>query len=59
MAIARHSSKEIGEALVEEFRRKGTASRSVALKADNSGAKLLSGDLHAVEAAESRVRTQR
>jgi len=59
MAIARHNSKEIGEALVEEFRRKGTASRSVALKADNSGAKLLSGDLHAVEAAESRVRTQR
>jgi homoserine kinase len=59
MAIALHSSKEIGEALVEEFRRKGTAARSVALKADNSGAKLLSGDLHAVEAAESRVRTQR
>ena len=59
MAIARHNSKEIGEALVEEFRRKGTASRSVALKADNSGAKLLSGDLHAVEAAESRVRSQR
>ena len=59
MAIARHSSKEIGEALVEEFRRKGTAARSLELKADNSGAKVLSGDLRAVEAAESRVRSRR
>jgi homoserine kinase len=59
MAIVRHSSREIGDALVREFQRKGTASRSVALKADNSGAKVLSGDLRVVEAAESRVRSQR
>jgi homoserine kinase len=59
MAITRHSSKEIGEALVEEFRRKGTAARSLELKADNSGAKVLSGDLRAVEAAELGLRSQR
>jgi homoserine kinase len=59
MAIVRHSSREIGDALVGEFQRKGTAARSLALKADNSGAKVLSGDLHTVEAAESRVRSQR
>lgn len=59
MAIVRHSSREIGEALVGEFQRKGTAARSLALKADNSGAKVLSGDLDAVEAAESRLRSQR
>jgi homoserine kinase len=59
MAIVRHSSREIGEALVGEFQRKGTAARSLELKADNSGAKVLSGDLRAVEAAESRVRSQR
>jgi homoserine kinase len=59
MAIVRHSSREIGDALVGEFQRKGTAARSLALKADNSGAKILSGDLHAMEAAESRVRSQR
>ena len=59
MAIVRHSSREIGDALVGEFQRKGTAARSLALKADNSGAKILSGDLHAVEAAESRLRSQR
>jgi homoserine kinase len=58
MAIVRHSSREIGDALVGEFQRKGTAARSLALKADNSGAKALSGDLHAVEAAESRVRSK-
>jgi homoserine kinase len=58
MAIVRHSSREIGDALVGEFQRKGTAARSLELKADNSGAKVLSGDLRAVEAAESRVRTQ-
>jgi homoserine kinase len=59
MAIVRHSSREIGDALVREFQRKGTAARSLELKADNSGAKVLSGDLRAVEAAESRVRSQR
>jgi len=59
MAIVRHSSWEIGDALVGEFQRKGTAARSLELKADNSGAKVLSGDLRAVEAAESRVRSQR
>jgi homoserine kinase len=59
MAIVRHSSREIGDALVGEFQRKGTAARSLALKADNSGAKILSGDLPAMEAAESRVRSQR
>lgn len=59
MAIARHSSKEIGEALVEEFRRSGAVARALMLKADNSGAKIFSGDLRAAEAAESRVRSQR
>jgi homoserine kinase len=59
MAIVRHSSREIGGALVGEFQRKGTAARSLELKADNSGAKVLSGDLRAVEGAESRVRSQR
>jgi homoserine kinase len=59
MAIVRHSSREIGDALVGEFQRKGTAARSLELKADNSGAKVLSGDLRAVEAADSRVRSQR
>jgi len=38
MAIARHSAKEIGDALVGEFRRKGTAARALVLKADNRGA---------------------
>ena len=59
MAIARHSYKEIGEALVEEFRRRGTVARTLMLKADNSGAKIFSGDLRAAEAAESRVPSQR
>jgi homoserine kinase len=38
MAIARHSAAEIGDALVGEFRRKGTAARVLVLKADNRGA---------------------
>jgi homoserine kinase len=59
MAIARHSSREIGEALVREFKRKGIAARALMLRADNSGAKILSGDLRAAEAAESRVRSPR
>jgi hypothetical protein len=59
MAIARHSTREIGEALVEEFRRKGTGARALTLRADNSGAKVFAGDLRAAEAAESRVRTPR
>jgi homoserine kinase len=59
MAIVRHSSREIGDALVGEFQRKGTAARSLELKADNSGAKVLSGDLRAVEAAELGLRSQR
>ena len=58
MAIARHSTREIGEALVEEFRRKGTGARALTLRADNSGAKLWAGDLRAAEAAESRIRSQ-
>lgn len=59
MAIARHSPREIAEALVAEFRRAGTGARSLALRADNSGAKVLAGDLRAVEASESRLRSQR
>jgi homoserine kinase len=59
MVIARHSTREIGEALVEEFRRKGTGARTLALKADNSGAKVFAGDLRAGEAAESRARSPR
>jgi homoserine kinase len=59
MAIVRHSSREIGDALVGEFQRKGRAARSLELKADNSGAKVLSGDLRAVEAAELGLRSQR
>jgi homoserine kinase len=58
MAIARHSSREIGDALVGEFQRNGTAARPLSLRADNSGAKVLSGDLRAMEAAEARVRSQ-
>jgi len=40
MAIARRSAAEIGEALVGEFRRKGTNARVLLLKADNRGAQL-------------------
>ena len=39
MAIARHSSAEIGAALVREFQGKGTRARAVVLKADNRGAR--------------------
>ena len=58
MAIARHSAGEIGDALVREFRRKGTGARSLTLRADNSGSKVLAGDLRAAEAAESRLKAQ-
>jgi homoserine kinase len=58
MAIARHSAWEIGDALVREFQRMGTGARALVLRADNSGAKILSGDLRAAEAAESRLRSQ-
>jgi homoserine kinase len=40
MAIARHSAKEIGEALVAEFGRAGTAATVLLLKADNRGMQL-------------------
>lgn len=56
MGIARHSSNEISEALIGEFQRKGTGARSLALKADNSGAKVLSLDVSAIEGSQSRVR---
>src|SRR5689334_13076316 len=54
MAIARHSSREIGEALVAEFWRMGTGARALLLKAENRGAKVFTGDLRAAQAAESR-----
>jgi homoserine kinase len=38
MAIARDSSREIGDALVAEFQRKGTGARALLLKAENRGA---------------------
>jgi homoserine kinase len=41
MAIARRSVAEIGDALVGEFRRKGTDARVLLLKADNRGAQLV------------------
>lgn len=59
MAIARHSSAEIGDALVGEFRRRGTAARSLLLKADNRGARISSGELRATEAAKSRFTSQK
>jgi homoserine kinase len=37
MAIAKHSAKQIGDALVAEFRRAGTSARALVLKADNRG----------------------
>jgi homoserine kinase len=43
MAIARKSAREIGDALVAEFRRAGTSARAVLLKADNSGAERRTG----------------
>jgi homoserine kinase len=58
MAIARHNSREISEALVAEFQRKGTGARALALRADNSGAQVFAGDLRAAEAAESRLRVK-
>jgi len=59
MAIARHSSAEIGDALVAEFGRKGTQARAVLLKADNRGARISTGDLRTTEAARSRFTSQR
>lgn len=40
MAIARHSAAQIGEALVEEFRRQGVGAEARVLKADNRGAEV-------------------
>ena len=40
MGIARHSAKEIGDALVGEFRRAGTSATALMLKADNRGMQL-------------------
>jgi homoserine kinase len=42
MAIARHSAAEIGDALVGEFRKKGTGARALLLKVDNRGARVSS-----------------
>lgn len=58
MAIARHSSAEIGAALVQEFQGKGTRARAVVLKADNRGARISTGDLRTSEAARSRFTSQ-
>ena len=51
MAIVRHSGREIIDALIAEFQRKGTGARALSLRADNSGAKIFSGDLRATAAA--------
>ena len=59
MAIARHSSAEIGAALVQEFQGQGTRARAVVLKADNRGARISTGDLRTTEAARSRFTSQR
>ena len=59
MAIARHSAREIGDALVGEFNRRGTGARALVLRADNSGSKVWSGDFRAAEAVESRFRSQK
>jgi homoserine kinase len=40
MAIAQHSAAQIGEALVEEFRRRGVTARAILLKAENRGARI-------------------
>jgi homoserine kinase len=40
MAVAEHSASRIGESLVAEFRRRGTAARILLLKADNHGAQV-------------------
>jgi homoserine kinase len=58
MAIVRHSPREITEALIAEFQRKGTGARALSLRADNSGAKIFSGDLRAAEAAASQPKVQ-
>jgi homoserine kinase len=42
MAIATANAAEIGEALVERFRRNGVAARATYLKAENRGAQILS-----------------
>jgi len=52
MAIVRHSAREIGDALVAEFRKKGTAARALLLKAENRGA-------HTLLAQASKKRTIR
>ena len=44
MAIARHSARQIGAALVEEFRRQGAGAQALFLKADNRGAQLAGSD---------------
>jgi homoserine kinase len=59
MAIARHSSAEIGDALVGEFRKKGTSARALLLKADNRGARISSKTLKLGGTAKSRLKTQR
>jgi homoserine kinase len=62
MAIARHSATEIGDALVGEFRRKGTAARVQILKADNRGAQTSSAGLPAAKGArplQSRQKTNK
>jgi homoserine kinase len=41
MAIARHSPQQIGEALVEEFRRQGVNAKALLLKADNRGTQIV------------------
>ncbi len=58
MGIARHNSAEIGEALVAQFRQKGTGARALLLKADNRGARISTGDLRKAEGASSRFTTR-
>ena len=63
MAIARRGAAEIGEALVGEFRRRGTNARTLLLKADNRGACLSSSSLlrkpAANKSAETRLRAHK
>ena len=62
MAIARRGAAEIGEALVGEFRRRGTNARALLLKADNRGARLSSSSssrkLPAKQSAGTRFTTR-
>ncbi len=62
MAIARRGAAEIGEALVGEFRRRGTNARALLLKADNRGARLSSSSssrkLSAKQSAGTRFTTR-